>query len=76
MAQEGADGAGRGAERNKYDGKTGDEGEGGSEQAGAGNLTLAKLLHANAGEHGNVAGNKRQNARRKKRNEPGEKSCC
>jgi len=76
LAKEGANCAGRGAERNKNDGKAGNECERRSKQAGARNLALAELLHADAGEHGDVAGNERQNTGRKKRNEPGEKSSC
>src|SRR6266403_636096 len=74
LAQEGPDGAGGRAERYKDNGKAGNERESGSEQTGAGNLALAELLHANAGQHGDVAGNERQHTGRKKRNEPGEKS--
>src|SRR5258708_5756061 len=76
LSQKRADGAGGGSERNKDDGKAGDKGEGRREQAGGWDITLAELFHADAGEHGDVAGNERQNAGREKRNEPGQKGPC
>src|SRR5260370_42283054 len=67
LSQKRPDGTGRGAERNKNDGKAGDKGDGGREKAGGWDITFAELLHADAGEHGNVAGNKWQYAGREKR---------
>src|SRR5882672_2643794 len=76
LLQEDADGAGGRSKRDKDDGKAGDKGERGAQQAGARDFALAELLHANAGEHGDIAGYQRQNARREKGNQPGEKSSC
>jgi hypothetical protein len=76
LAKKGTDGAGRCAERNEDNGKTGDKSESRSKEARARQLPSAELFHADAREHGNVAGNQRQNARREKRNQPGEKSPC
>src|SRR5439155_1373099 len=56
--KERADGAGGCAKRNKNNREAGDKRESRSKQAGAGNLALAELLHADRGEHGDVAGNK------------------
>src|SRR5438552_12685222 len=74
--KERADGAGGCAKRNKNNREAGDKRESRSKQAGAGNLALAELLHADPGEHGDVPGNKRQNTGREKRDKPGEKSSC
>ena len=68
--------AGGCSERDKDNGKAGDKGERGAQQAGARDFTLAELLHADTGEHGDVARNERQNARGQKRNQSGEKSSC
>ena len=57
--KERADGAGGCAKGNKDNREAGDKRESRSEQARAGSLALAELLHADAGEHGDVAGNKR-----------------
>ncbi len=76
LLQEDADGAGGRSKRDEDNGKAGDKGERGAQQAGARDFALAELLHANAGEHGDIAWNKRQDARRKKRDEPGEKRSC
>src|SRR5579864_1864267 len=74
LAQESAYGAGGGAEGNEYDGKSHDKGQRGSEKPRARRLPLAQLFHADAREHGDVSGNQREHARRKKGNEAGEKS--
>ena len=76
LFEENADGAGGCPKRDEHDGKAGDEGERGAQQAGTRDFALAELLHADAREHGDVARNKRQNAGGKKRNQPGEKSSC
>ena len=76
LAEEGTDGAGGGAKTDEDDGEAGDESESGREKAGSGDIALAELLHADAGKHGNVAGNERQHAGREKRDQPGEKSSC
>ena len=60
--EEGADGAGGCAEGNEDYGKSGDECEGGGEQAGAGSFAFFQLLDADAGEHGNVSGHQRKDA--------------
>jgi hypothetical protein len=73
LEKEGTDSAGRGAKRYEHDGKTGNEGERGREKAGTWHVALAELLHADAGEHGDVAGHERQDTRRKEGNQPGEK---
>src|SRR4029077_8176963 len=65
-----------GAERNEHDGETDDKGERGSEQTSPRLLTLAQLLHADAGEHRDVSGNEREYAGRQKRNQPGDKRGC
>src|ERR1700686_944711 len=64
------------AERNEDHGKASDEGKCGRKKTRARNLALSKLLHPNAGEHGDVTGDKGKNARRKKRDKPGEKGSC
>jgi len=74
LSKESADSASGSAERNKDERKTRDEGKRGSKKAAARWLALAQLLHADAGEHGNVAGDQRKNARREERNESGEES--
>src|SRR6202158_5265633 len=74
LFEENTDGAGGCSKRDEDDGKAGDEGERGAQQAGARNFALAELLHANARKHGDVARNKRQNTGRKKCDPPGEKS--
>jgi len=51
LFEENADGAGGCSKRDEDDGKTGDEGERGAQQAGARDFALAELLHADAGEH-------------------------
>jgi len=71
-----ADRAGGSAEGNKDDGETENKGERGSEEASARRLALAQLLHADAGEHGDVTGNKRKHAGREKRNQAGDEGCC
>ena len=76
LFEENADGTCRCSKRDEHHGEAGDEGERGAQQTGTRNFALAELLHADAGEHGDVAGNERQNTGRKKRNQPGEKSSC
>ena len=60
--EEGTHGAGGGAEGNEDDGKSGDECEGGGEQAGAGSFAFFQLLDADAGEHGDITGHQRKDA--------------
>lgn len=76
LTKEGTDGAGGGAETDEDDREAGDESESRSEEAGTRQLPCAELLHADPGEHRNITGKERQNARRKKRNQPGEKRSC
>jgi len=76
LAKEGTDGASGGAEGDEDDGEAGNESERRKEETGAREFAFAELLHADAGKHGDIARNERQNAGRKKRNEPREKSCC
>jgi hypothetical protein len=76
LLEEDTDDAGGCSKRDKDEGKPGDKGERGAQQAGTRDFAFAELLHADAGEHGDIAGNERQNARRKKRNQSGEKSSC
>src|SRR6267143_291315 len=76
LAEEGTDGAGRGSEGNEHHRKAGDKSEGGREKAGGWHVALAELLHADAGEHGDVAGHQRQNARREEGNQPREDGPC
>jgi len=66
LEQERADRAGGSPERNKNDGKAGDKRESRREQTGGRDIALSQLLHADAGQHGNIAGNKRQNTGREK----------
>ncbi len=66
LFEENADGTGGCSKRNEDDGKAGDEGKRGPQQAGARDFALPELFHADAGEHGDVARNKRQNTGRKK----------
>src|SRR6202000_362539 len=74
LAEESADGAGRGAKCDEDRGKSDDKGERRGEQSRARRLTLAQLLHADARQHRDVSGHQRQNARRQERNQPREKS--
>src|SRR5882724_3422878 len=76
LFKENADGAGGCSKRDEHNGKARDESERGAQQAGARDFAFAELLHADAGEHGDIAGYQRQNARREKGNQPGEKSSC
>jgi len=76
LAEERADGAGGRAERNENDGKAGDERESRREKAGGGDITFAELLHADAGKHGDVAGDERENAGGEKGNQASEKGPC
>jgi len=75
LAQEGADNAGGSSKRDEDERETGYEGERGGKKTGAGRLPLAQLFHADAGKHGDVTGYERKDARRKKRNQPGEEGC-
>ena len=72
--EEAADGAGGSAERDEDEGETSDEGESGGEKSGTGAFTFTKLVEADAGEHGDVAGHKGEHAGRKERDEACEKS--
>ena len=63
LAEKSADSAGGRAERDEDRGKSENESERRREQSGARRLALAQLFHADAGEHGNVSGHERQNAR-------------
>src|SRR5882672_6799618 len=76
LAEEGTDGAGGCAEGNEHDGKAGDKGERRREKAGGWHLSFPELLHADAGEHGDVAGHQWQNARREEGNQPREEGPC
>ena len=71
LAKKRADRAGGSSKGNKDDRESANESEGGSEETGARHFAFAELLHADAGEHGNVAGHERQNAGGKERDESG-----
>ena len=58
LLEECADGARRSTEGDEDNGKTDDEGKRLGKQAAARWLTLAQLLHADTGEHGDVARDK------------------
>jgi len=60
--EEGTDRAGGRAEGNEDYGKSGDECQGGGEQAGAGSFSFFELFDADAREHGDVAGHQRKDA--------------
>src|SRR5258708_37534688 len=75
LAQERADGAGGSSKRDEDKREARDKRQGGSKKASAGRLSLAQLLHADAGEHGDVTGYERENAGRKKGNQTGEGIC-
>jgi len=68
--------AGGSSQRDEHDGKAKHEGQRRSEQAGAAGIFFAKLLDADAGEHGDVARDERKHAGREKRDQPGEKGGC
>jgi hypothetical protein len=72
--EESADGAGRGTKGYEDDGEAEYKSERGRKEAGAGDFPLAELLHADAGKHGDVAGNEGKYAGRQERDQPGEKS--
>ena len=74
LAKETANGTGGCTEADKNGGETQNEGKSGSKKPRFRLLALAELLHTDAGEHGDVAGNKWQNARRKERDEPSEEN--
>src|SRR5882724_5977835 len=76
LAEEGTDSAGGCAKGNEHHRKASDKGERRREKAGGWHVALAELLHADAGEHGNVAGHQRQNARREEGNQPREEGPC
>jgi hypothetical protein len=63
LQEEVADSTGGSAEGDENDGEASDESECGRKEPGARNFAFAELLHADAGEHGDVAGHERQNAR-------------
>src|SRR5579863_9552763 len=73
LAKKSADGTGGRAEGNEDGRESEDESERRSEQSRARRLTLAQLLHADAGKHRDVSGHERQNARRQEGNESREK---
>src|SRR5580698_280828 len=73
LPEESADGAGRRTERDEHSRESENESERGGEQTRAWRLTLAQLLHADAGKHRDVSGHQRQHARRQKRNQSREK---
>src|SRR5690348_5111019 len=72
LAQESAHGAGGRSERDENDGKANHEGKGGGKEAAAGLLALAKLFQADAGKHGDITGDERENARGQKGDQAGE----
>src|ERR1700722_2482210 len=72
--QERADGAGGGSESDEDHRKADDEGQRGPDQAAAGGLAFFELFDADAGQHGNIAGNQREYAGREKRDQPRNKS--
>src|SRR5438067_2103370 len=76
FTQERTDGAGRRAEGNEHGGKSEDERKGRRKKSAARLLALPELLHADAGQHRDIAGHKRQHARRKKRNQSRKKGGC
>jgi len=76
LEKEGADSAGRRSEGNEHHRKAGDKGERRGEKAGGWYVPFAELLHADAGEHGDVARHQRQNARREEGNQPREEGPC
>ena len=73
FAQERTDGAGRCAKRNENRGKSNDKRKRRRKKSAARLLPLPQLLHADAGQHRDIAGHERQHARRKKRNQSSKK---
>jgi len=71
LAKKGAHGAGGSAERDEDHGEAGDERERGGKEPGARGFAFAELLHADAGKHGDVARDERQNAGRQEGNNSG-----
>src|SRR5438128_6214510 len=69
LPQKRTDSAGRSPKGNKNGGKSKHERKCRSKKSAARLLSLAELLHADAGKHGDVSGHERQYARRKKRNQ-------
>jgi len=67
LAKKSADCAGGCAKRNKDRGKSGDERQRRGEESRFRGVAFAQLLHADAREHGDIAGNEREHAGGQKR---------
>jgi hypothetical protein len=67
------DGACGGSQGDENDGEAADECESGGQELRTGGFAVAKLVHADAGEHGDVTGDEGKHARGEKGDEPSEK---
>src|SRR5579864_1233982 len=72
LSKEGSYGAGRSAKRDEDERKPRHERQRRAEQARARSIAFLELLDSDSGKHRDIARHKGQDARREKRNEPGD----